>query len=66
MNKMNRFLGNKDSDNMEVHDLENRQVNCQISEIKPEHRAWFNPDTLEEAHQQGFDNCKWCIGNSRR
>ncbi len=59
-----RFIGNKNS--MEVHDLDNETKNCQIDEIKDEHVVTFIPDTLEEAHKQGFDNGAYCIGNSRR
>lgn len=28
-----RYLGNSDSDNLEVHDLQNESANCQIDEI---------------------------------
>lgn len=47
---------------MEVHDLTNQKVNCQINEIKPEHKKYFNPDTLAQAKSEKFDNCEWCIG----
>ena len=57
-----RYLGNKNT--MEVHDTENEQENCQLSEIKDDHKEWFS--SLEQAHTEGFDNCRWCIGNSKR
>lgn len=59
---MTRHLGNKNE--MEVHDLENEQANCQISEIRAEHRVAFN--SLSEAHAAGYDNCHWCLGRSTR
>lgn len=59
---MARWLGN--SNKMEVHDLENERVNCQIDEIKPEHREPFRNHVLARA--AGYDNCAWCIGESTR
>ncbi len=59
-----RYIGNANT--MEVHDLDNEKTECQIDEIKTEHIRTFSPDTLYEAHSHGFDNCYWCIGNSRR
>ena len=61
---MPRYLGNKNT--KEVHDTVNENANCQLSEIHPDHVVWFNPDTLNEAHREGYDNCAWCIGGSRR
>jgi len=58
------YLGNTNT--MEVHNLANQTVNCQINEIKFEHRRYFSPDTLAQAHLQGFDNCAYCIGGSTR
>lgn len=63
-----RYLGNKNK--MEVHDLDNEDTSangCQIDEIiRAGHVVRFNPDTLEEAHRQGYDNCAKCLGGSRR
>jgi hypothetical protein len=63
-----RYLGNKNK--MEVHDLDNEDTSangCQIDEIiRAGHAVRFNPDTLEEAHRQGYDNCAKCLGGSRR
>ena len=61
---MPRFLGN--SNTKEVHDLTRTETNCQIPEILPEHKVWFTPDTLQQAHREGYDNCAYCLGGSRR
>ena len=62
-----RFLGNKDPGHKEVHDLRRRKANCQIDEIlRAGHAVGFIPDTLEQAHKDGYDNCAWCIGGSTR
>lgn len=62
-----KYLGNSDSDNMEVHDLGNEKPQCQIDEIiSAENAVVFNPDTLEQAHNEGYDNCAYCIGGSMR
>lgn len=63
-----RFVGN--TDKKEVHDLDNEQTSpneCQINEIiGAGHARTFNPDTLEQAHRDGYDNCAYCLGGSRR
>ncbi len=60
-----RYLGN--TNKMEVHDLNNEQPQCQINEIiAAGHAVVFAPDSLEQAHREGFDNCAWCIGGSTR
>jgi hypothetical protein len=62
-----RFIGN--TNNLEVHDLDNEQTGpneCQIDEIiAAGHQKTFEPDTLEQAHIEGFDNCAYCIGSSQ-
>jgi hypothetical protein len=64
----NRFIGN--INNMEVHDLDNEQTapnECQINEIiRAGHVVIFYPDSLEQARREGFDNCAYCIGESKR
>jgi hypothetical protein len=60
--KMSRYLGNKNT--KEVHDTLNEKEQCQLKEIKEDHKKWF--DLLSVAHSEGFDNCAWCIGNSKR
>ena len=62
-----RHLGNSDPSHMEVHDLLKETANCQINEIfRAGHAAYFMPDTLDEAHRCGYDNCAYCIGGSKR
>ncbi len=63
-----RYLANTRQGSREVHDLDNEKTGtnqCQINEIinagndKP-----YN--SLDAAKRDGYDNCKWCIGNSTR
>lgn len=62
-----KYLGNSDSDNMEVHDLGKEKPQCQIDEIiKSGNAVIFDPDTLEQAHNEDYDNCAYCIGGSMR
>ena len=62
-----KYLGNSNTDHMEVHDLGNEKPQCQIDEIiSAENAVVFNPDTLEQAHDEGYDNCAYCIGSSTR
>jgi hypothetical protein len=52
---------------MEVHDLLAETEQCQIPEIlRAGNAVRFDPDTLEQAHREGYDNCAWCIGGSTR
>lgn len=64
----NRYCGNKNK--MEVHDLDNENTSysgCQIDEIiRAGHARIFSPDSLAQAHAEGYDNCAKCIGGSRR
>ncbi len=60
-----RFLGNQSK--KEVHDLNSEKVNCQIDEIiRAGNAVTFLPDTLAQAHAEGYDNGYWCLGNSTR
>ena len=60
-----RYLGN--SNKKEVHDLHNEKTQCQIDEIIAAGNAvLFTPDTLGQAHADGYDNGYYCIGNSTR
>lgn len=62
-----RYLGNNSPSKMEVHDLQHENINCQISEIlQAGHAVVFNPDTLDQAHSESYDNCAYCLGGSRR
>lgn len=63
MRKLKRYLGNTNT--LEVHDTRNETRQCQLAEIKPEHRKWY--DTLRQAKaDRPYDNCHWCIGRSTR
>lgn len=60
-----RYLGNENT--TEVHDLQNEKTQCQIDEIlAANHAAGFDPDTLAQAHKEGYDNGHYCIGGSTR
>lgn len=49
-----RYCGN--SNEMEVHDLDNEKLNCQIDKIiAAGHEVPFN--SLETTRAQGYDNC---------
>lgn len=58
-----RYCGNSDADNMEVHDLDQENNNCQIDEIiAAGNDVPFN--SLSAAQNKGYDNCHWCLGSS--
>lgn len=63
-----RFLGNNNK--KEVHDQTKEDKSpsgCQIDEfLRAGHGVGFSPDTLDQAHNEGYDNCAKCIGGSRR
>ncbi len=63
-----QYVGN--TNNTEVHDLDNEQTGanrCQIDEIiSARHAVTFTPDILVQAHSQGYDNCAYCLGDSLR
>ena len=62
-----QFLGNKSPSRMEVHNLRSETKNCQIEEIlRAGNAVRFLPDTLQQAHAEGCDNCAYCIGKSTR
>lgn len=52
---------------LEVHDLQNENRNRQIDEIiRAGNAVTFSPDTLAQAHSEGYDNCSWCLAGSQR
>ncbi len=56
----NRFIGNKIE--KVIHDCYLERIAfCKIDKILPEHIITFKPDTLEQAHQEGYKNCRYCI-----
>jgi hypothetical protein len=60
-----RYLANKSPSKLEVHDLDNEQANCQIDEIiRAGHDKPYT--SIEAAHADGYDNCAYCIGGSKR
>ena len=63
-----RFVTNNNKH--EVHDLtkeDRRPSGCQVDEfLGAGHGVYFIPDTLSQAHSEGYDNCAKCIGGSRR
>lgn len=63
-----RYLGNDNpKGDHEVHDLTNEKPQCQVTTILSNGNAvGFIPDSLVQAHGDGFDNCGHCIGNSTR
>lgn len=63
MLKLKRYLGNINS--LEVHDTQNEKTNCQLNEIKVEHRRWY--DTLASAKaDRSYDPCANCLPGSTR
>jgi hypothetical protein len=56
-----RFLGN--SQNREVHDLQNTKRNCHIDRISPDHRVNFESE--EAAVSAGYDRCAYCFGKAK-
>jgi len=62
-----QFMGNSSPSKMEVHDTKNEKTGCQLDEIlRASHAVRFVPDTKDEAHRHGYDNCAHCIGGSAR
>ena len=48
-------------------DLDNEKSQSQIDEIiAAGHARIFAPDTLSQAHREGYDNGDWCIGGGSR
>jgi len=58
-----RYLAN--TNEMEVHDLDSEEDSCQIDEIiDAGHEEPYR--SLESAHDDGYDNCAYCLGGSNR
>ena len=56
-----RYCGNINT--KEVHDLDRETSQCLIDVIiAAGHTITFIPDTLEQAHVEGYENCVYCIG----
>jgi hypothetical protein len=56
-----RLLGN--SGPRELHDLGNEKPACQIAEIRPDRRVYFQ--TTAQAEKLGYDFCAYCFGRQR-
>ena len=62
---MAQNITNTSPSKKEVHDLDNEKTQCQINEIiAAGHAMPFN--SLQDAHNQGYDNYAYCIGGSTR
>ena len=63
-----QYLANKSPSKKEVHDLDNEKTGanqCQIDEIIAAGND--KPYTsLSSARADGYDNCRYCLGNSTR
>jgi hypothetical protein len=63
-----RYCGN--TSKMEVHDFhleDRREFACQIEKfIASGNAKSFTPDTLEQAHKEGYHDCVFCIGFSTK
>ncbi|WP_232202949.1 MULTISPECIES: hypothetical protein [Nitrosopumilus] len=53
------YLG--DAKSKLVHHLACKKKECDIYNIDMKHRQYFTPDILEQATNQGFIPCKFCI-----
>ncbi|MGE0441235.1 MAG: hypothetical protein AB7S39_12180 [Gemmatimonadales bacterium] len=50
-----------------MHDTRQETRNCQVDEIlRAGNAVGFSPDSLAQAHAEGYDNCAYCIGGSTR
>ena len=56
-----RLLGNSGS--RELHDLDNEKSGCQIAEIRPDQRFYFQSEA--QADKLGYDFCAYCFGKRR-
>jgi hypothetical protein len=56
-----RLLGNSGS--RELHDLDNEKPGCQIAEIRPDQRFFFQ--STDQAEKLGYDFCAYCFGKQR-
>lgn len=55
-----RYLGN--SHTRELHDLKNTTRQCQIDEIRADHRRYFESPERAAAPPFGYDTCAYCMG----
>ena len=53
-----------DSSTKIVHDLNLATKECMIGQVEIKNKKYFVPDTLEQAHKEGYVNCKYCLSDS--
>lgn len=41
-----------------VHDLNKAKPKCKINEVLPKNKKYFDPDTLEQAIEEGYQQCR--------
>ena len=56
------YLG--DTKSKQVHHLACMKKECDIYHIEKPHKQYFTPDLLEQAKNQGFVPCVYCIKES--
>jgi len=60
-----RYIGN--SSTGEAHDLRREAKNCRINAIiEAGDAVAFYPDSLKEAHADGYGDCSWCVRSADR
>lgn len=60
-----RYVGN--SETGEAHDLRRESKSCRIDKIiAAGHAVAFYPDSLREAHADGYGDCSWCVRSADR
>lgn len=48
---------------MELHDLSNEKPRCRLDLVLAEgYAVTFSPDSLRQAHTEGFTDCPYCLG----
>jgi len=54
-----RYVGNRNPQKMEVHDLDNERPQCDIDKIWHAEVVMF--DQLDKAMKEGFKACPYCL-----
>jgi hypothetical protein len=48
---------------MEIHDLGNEKPRCRLADtFEAGFAVTFRPDTTDQAHDEGFGDCPYCVG----
>lgn len=64
-----RYLVNIDSDNKEIHDLDNEEDYCHIDDIKTTNIEMLDTESDVEQYLRknpDFDGCFWCLRKHHR